>query len=576
MKKYTKIIFEPFFADKKPYLFQIFVSISLLLIWLWSIELIRRLILSIENNAWFEVTVKYWIFAIILILIVFIWKLSFSYMRSMNLIRIQNFLFKKYLNKYILLDNEKVNNYWTWKFINIINWGVVSSSEILYLILFDLGINIIWYIFNIAMIWYINVYLVIPVVMITFLLFISMIITTNKTFKYRKDRKNLWEKQTKQVLKILMEKFTILKNGKKNEEVKKVLNIGNEIANTWKKIVFYIRLLEEWSQAIIDIWEIILIAIIGYFIYLHTSSFADIWVILFIMALIKRNISSISIFYKQINDMQNDFTRIVDIFEEIKPIKNYDTWEIYKYKSWKIKIKDLSYKYPDWKEVFKKLSLEIPSKSRVAFIWRSWSGKSTLVKLILAFIEKQKWSILIDDQELWEIALKSYYSHVWYLQQETSVFDWTVLENITYWCNENNNIKKLDNIMKLSACEFVYDLPKWLDTEIWEKWVKLSWWERQRIAIARLFLQDPSIIILDEPTSALDSFSEDSIKKALNNLTKNKTVITIAHRLQTIVSSDVIFIFDNWKIIDSWNHKELLKKSETYKKLIDLQNWWVY
>ena len=149
-------------------------------------------------------------------------------------------------------------------------------------------------------------------------------------------------------------------------------------------------------------------------------------------------------------------------------------------------------------------------------------------------------------------------------------------QNITYWISKKENLKNLDNIIKLSACEFIYDLPKWLDTEIWEKWVKLSWWERQRIAIARLFLQDPNIIILDEPTSALDSFSEDSIKKALKNLTKGKTVITIAHRLQTIVSSDVIFIFDNWKIIDSWSHKELLKESKIYKNLIDLQNWGVY
>jgi ABC-type multidrug transport system fused ATPase/permease subunit len=274
--------------------------------------------------------------------------------------------------------------------------------------------------------------------------------------------------------------------------------------------------------------------------------------------------------------MQNNFTRMLDVFEGIEPIQNYETWNTYQYANWEIQIRDLSYSYPDWKEVFKKLSLKIPARSHVAFIGRSWSGKSTLVKLILAFIRNNKGDILIDWQKLSEVSLHSYYQHVWYLQQETSVFDGTILENITYWIDDTTKMSNLDNIIKLSACDFVYDLPNWLETEIWEKWIKLSWWEKQRIAIARLLLQDPKIIILDEPTSALDSFSEESIKIALKNLTKWKTVITIAHRLQTIVSSDVIFIFEDGKVLDSWSHKELLKKSKTYNKLIDLQNGGVY
>ena len=576
MKKYLKILFEPFFEKKKQYLFHVFVSISLLLISLWSIELIRRLILSIENNVWFESTALYGVFAALLIIIVFVWRIYFSYLRPQNITSIQSFFYKKYLNDYVLLDNEKVNNYWNGKFINIINGWVVSGSEVLYLLLFEMFIGVIAYIFNISMIGYINSYLILPVIVITMLLFLSMNFTSNKTFKYRKERKTLWERQSKQVLKILMEKFTILKSWKNEQEVQKVLDVNSDIQVTWRKITFYVRLLEEWAQMIIDAWEILLILILGYFIYQSTSSFADIWALLFIMALVKKNISSLSIYYRQAIEMQNNFTRLVDIFEEIEPIKNYDTWNEFQYKAWKIDVKNLYYKYPDGKDVFNKLNLQIPAKSQVAFIGKSWSGKSTLVKLILAFIEKQDGSILIDGQELWEIALKGYYKHIWYLQQETSVFDGTILENIMYWSNELKSDQDFDTIIQQSACDFIYDLPNGFDTEIWEKWVKLSWWERQRIAIARLLIQDPDIIILDEPTSALDSFSEDSIKKALKNLTKWKTVITIAHRLQTIINSDIIFIFDNGNIIAQWSHKELLKESNTYKKLIDLQGGRVY
>ncbi len=570
-KKYIKALFEPFFANKKSYLFNIFISIFFLLLSLWSIELIRRLIESIEKNKWFEITLKYWIFAVILVLIVFFWNLYFSYLRPKDSSRIQRFLAKKYLGKYILLDNEKVNNYWTWKFINIL-WWIFMQAEILYVVLFELSIWIIAYILNISMVWYINSYLILPVILITILLLISMNFTSKKTFKYRAGRKKLWEEEWQQKTKIIMEKFTILKNDGTDKEINKVLEISKRMEKYWYKTRFFMTLLNEWAEAIIAVWEILLVLFIWYFIYHHSASYADMWALLFIMALVKKNINSLNNYYRAIDNMRNDFTRIVDIFEEIPEIKNYETWEKYEYISWKIKIKNLEYKYPDWKKVFDKLSLEIKEKSKVAFIWRSGSWKSTLVKLILWFIEKDSGEILIDNQEIDSLSKKSYYKHIWYLSQEPNVFDGTVFENIVYGSLENVEKEKLEEIIKLANCEFIYELPEWLETKIGEKWVKLSWWERQRLAIARLFLQEPNIIILDEPTSALDSFSEDSISKALDNLSKWKTMITIAHRLQTIKKSDKIFVFENGKIIDSWNHKELLEKSKVYKDLVDLQS----
>lgn len=575
MEKYIKILFESFFVDKKFHLQYIFLSVILLIIWLGNIEIIRKLILSIEKNSWFNITLNYWFFAILLIIILFLWNMYKVKFRPISLNLIQKYFHKKYLNKYILLNNEKVNNYWTWKFINIFSW-IVSMSEILYILLFDLSINIISYIFSIIMVWYINIYLVLPIILITILLVLSMSFTSTKTFQYRKNRKWLWEQESRQVIKIIMEKFTILKNWWWKREIDKLLKIKDNIKDESINISFYVKLLEELSNFIIGFWEISLILIIWYFIYKSEASYADIWALLFIMAIIKKNISLLSDWYRQIINYSNDFIRLVDIFEEIPEIKNYEKWKEYKHNSWEIEIKNLKYKYPDWKKVFEELNLEIPKKSKVAFIWRSWSWKSTLVKLILWFIEKDSWEILIDNQEIDELSKKSYYKHIWYLSQEPNVFDWTVLENIIYWSNifiENNKIPDIiPEIIKLASCEFIYELPKWLDTEIWEKWIKLSWWERQRLAIARLFLQNPNIIILDEPTSALDSFSEENISKALENLSKWKTMITIAHRLQTIKKSDKIFIFEKWKIVDSGNHNELIQKSEVYKTLVDLQN----
>jgi len=175
-----------------------------------------------------------------------------------------------------------------------------------------------------------------------------------------------------------------------------------------------------------------------------------------------------------------------------------------------------------------------------------------------------------------ELKIESFYKEIWYLPQEPWIFDGTIRENMEYAFDEDiKNKEKLiwEALEKAQISEMVQKLEHWLDTEVWEKWVKLSWGEKQRLAIARIFLKNPKIIILDEPTSALDSISENKITKALDELMKNKTSIIIAHRLQTIMHCDKITVLENWKIESEGKHTELMKKSEIYKTLVDLQNW---
>jgi ABC-type multidrug transport system fused ATPase/permease subunit len=216
--------------------------------------------------------------------------------------------------------------------------------------------------------------------------------------------------------------------------------------------------------------------------------------------------------------------------------------------------------------VFENFSLNIKWNQVTAFVWESWGWKTTLMKLISAFIEQNTWEIIIDWQNLREINLMSYYQEIWYLTQEPNVFDWTILENLTYWSKEKITEAKLKKAIKNAKCEFIYDFKNWLNTEIWERWVRLSWWQKQRLAIAKIFLKDPKIIFLDEPTSALDSQSEKLIHESFKELFKWKTVIIIAHRLQTVKSADEIFV------IEKWNHESLLKKKSYYYNMIELQS----
>ena len=277
-------------------------------------------------------------------------------------------------------------------------------------------------------------------------------------------------------------------------------------------------------------------------------------------------------FYKNIT---KDFTVIENLwtfFDNTPQIEGYDTWKDYLWLNWTYEVINLKYAYVKNKDVFEKFNLKIEGWKKLAIVWPSWWGKTTLIKLLSWYIKQDSWDIIIDNQNTRDISLKSYYENIWYLTQDPSVFDWSVYDNITYSIDNEIDESELKTIIKLSKCEFIYELPKWINTEIWERWVKLSWWQKQRLAIAKIMLKNPKIILLDEPTSAMDSFNEDDVNQALYNLFKWKTVIIIAHRLQTVKHADRIIYIENWNIVEDWTHSELVKLWWKYKKMLDLQS----
>ena len=136
-----------------------------------------------------------------------------------------------------------------------------------------------------------------------------------------------------------------------------------------------------------------------------------------------------------------------------------------------------------------------------------------------------------------------------------------------------DNEKRLISALKLAHCDFVFELENWLDTEIGERWVRLSGGQKQRLAIAKIFLKDPEIILLDEPTSALDSFSEEAITIALDKLFVGRTVVIVAHRLQTVRKADDIIVLEWGKIIERGVHDDLVNQWWVYAKMLELQSW---
>lgn len=233
----------------------------------------------------------------------------------------------------------------------------------------------------------------------------------------------------------------------------------------------------------------------------------------------------------------------------------------------KIELKNISYAYNEHtKNIIENLSLNINENTSVALVGESGSGKSTIIKLIMGLIKYKKGNILIDQKELSNLNLNSFYDNVTYVSQEAPIFDGTLRENLVF--DKKIDDEKILGVLKLVCLEKFYKrLDNGLETELGEKGIRMSGGERQRVALARLFFDDSKIIILDEATSAMDNITEKNVMHNILNKLKNKTIIIIAHRLETIKDVDNIFVLSDGKIVEEGKYSYLLEKNGYFKDL---------
>lgn len=292
---------------------------------------------------------------------------------------------------------------------------------------------------------------------------------------------------------------------------------------------------------------------------------------------IHQNVQELNNYVTSIHQELTYVDKLWETFDNSDEIRWYYGWKEFIMNRSDIKLDNVTYNYGKG-AVLESFSLAIEGGKKTAFVWISGSGKSTIVKLIAWYIYPQKGEILIDNQALPSmkndnyISLQSYYKHIGYLTQEPNIFDGTIHENLTYALDYDPTDEELNSAIQASQCQFIYEFPDGLKTEIGEKGIKLSWGQRQRLAIAKVMLKNPDIVILDEPTSALDSFSEEEVTKALNNLFEWRTVIIIAHRLQTVKKADRIIVLDHGKVVEEGNHDSLVKSGGVYAKMLELQS----
>lgn len=232
-----------------------------------------------------------------------------------------------------------------------------------------------------------------------------------------------------------------------------------------------------------------------------------------------------------------------------------------------ITFENVSFEYPDdHNEVFNNLNLCVHPGEKVAIVGPSGGGKTTLCNLIPRFYDPSGGKIKIDGHDIKEYTLKSLRQNIGMVQQDVYLFSGTVYENIAYGKPGATMQEVTDAAKRAGADEFISKLKNGYDTYVGERGVKLSGGQKQRISIARVFLKNPPIIILDEATSALDNESEFEVAKSLNELSKGRTTITIAHRLSSIKKSDRILVLTGNGIVESGNHEELIKQGGLYFK----------
>jgi subfamily B ATP-binding cassette protein MsbA len=263
--------------------------------------------------------------------------------------------------------------------------------------------------------------------------------------------------------------------------------------------------------------------------------------------------------------------RIYEIIDQKNEIYHDENAPSLKLNNASIEFKNISFTYPDGTHALKNLSAKIEGGTKVGLVGISGSGKTTFLNLIPRFFHLKNGSIFIDNQNINGINLNSLRKEISLVSQDVILFDDTIRANILYGNAFASNEEIIEACKFAAAQDFVEKLPNKYETIIGENGIKLSGGQKQRLSIARAILKNSSIILLDEATSSLDSESESVIQKAIENLTKNKTTIIIAHRLSTVMNCDKILVFENGQIIEEGKHEFLVNNSSTYKKLYEKQ-----
>lgn len=408
-------------------------------------------------------------------------------------------------------------------------------------------------------------------VLFVFLGYIIVVIISNlilkKLYKLKESILLNQEFLNKHLVRGFMELVVFRTNKKFDAEIKVTKEGIKNIVDSKTKIKLVHEIFFTVFALIVNILKVI---VLGYAV---MNSDLSVGAVVTVISLLGKAYEPIAIFnveyvdYKLNKVTVNKYIELLDIKDDEAlnkglSVKNLDG---------EIEFKNVTYSYNDDKNIISDLSFKINKNSSVALVGESGSGKSTIIKLIMGLIKYDKGEILIDNTDLSKLNLNSFYNNVTYVSQEAPIFDGTLRENLIF--DKKITDEEIIKVLSLVCLDKFYEkLENGLNTELGEKGVRMSGGERQRVALARLFFDDAKIIILDEATSAMDNITEKQVMENIVNQLDNKTLIVIAHRLETIKDVDKIYVLSDGIIQEQGKYNELLDKNGYFTKLYKSAN----
>jgi ATP-binding cassette subfamily B protein len=275
--------------------------------------------------------------------------------------------------------------------------------------------------------------------------------------------------------------------------------------------------------------------------------------------------------YREARDAWVNTERLFELLRETSEIPDYPDLPPLKPGPGEVVFEHVFFHYDPGRPILQDVSFQIPPGTTLAVVGRSGSGKSTLARLLLRFYNPTGGYILIDGQDITTVSPSSVRQAIGVVPQDAALFNDTIGNNIAYARSGASRDDIIEASKSAQLHDLISSLPHGYDTPVGERGVGISGGERQRIAIARVILKNPRILIFDEATSALDSDSEHAIAQELERVSRNRTTLIIAHRLSTIVNADAIIVMDHGRIIERGTHAELLRKHGAYARLWLLQ-----
>ena len=275
--------------------------------------------------------------------------------------------------------------------------------------------------------------------------------------------------------------------------------------------------------------------------------------------------------FREIKHCLVDMARMFGILDEPLEIKDIDNAKKLSATEYPIIFDKVSFSYRPDRQILSDVSFEVPAGKRVAVVGPSGSGKSTIARLLFRFYQSDSGVVSLSGVPIDQLRIRDLRDAIGVVPQDSILFNDTLAYNIAYGRPGASESEVLKAIEKANLSGLLARLPDGLETDVGERGLKLSGGEKQRVAIARAIIKDPPILILDEATSSLDSISEQAIQSALDNVSRQRTTLVIAHRLSTVIDADRIYVLDAGKIVESGTHNQLLASRGQYHQLWKIQ-----